>query len=92
MNMGHSTSAVIVAAVSTSSGDGMVRDLLAGRKTLVLRSEIYAFGAILAGILIALEIIKQPIELFLLFIGIVVLIVLSYTLEFASSNSKALFQ
>jgi uncharacterized membrane protein YeiH len=79
VEMGHPTSAVVVAAVLTGSGGGLVRDLLAGRKPLVLRAEIYAFWAIIAGLLIGFELVKQPIELYILFIGIVVLRVLSYT-------------
>lgn len=38
-------SAVIVATILTGSGGGIVRDLLAGRKPLVLKAEIYAVWA-----------------------------------------------
>lgn len=37
-------SATIVAAVLTGIGGGIIRDLLARRKPLVLRAEVYAFG------------------------------------------------
>ncbi|MGT2743226.1 trimeric intracellular cation channel family protein [Streptococcus plurextorum] len=51
-NMGQPLSAVIVAAVLTGTGGGVVRDLLAGRKPGILRSEIYAGWSILAAVLI----------------------------------------
>ncbi|WP_134686610.1 trimeric intracellular cation channel family protein [Brevibacillus migulae] len=52
--MNHSISAVIVAAILTGSGGGIVRDVLAGRKPLVLRDEIYAFWAMLIGLVIGI--------------------------------------
>ncbi|MDF1510417.1 trimeric intracellular cation channel family protein [Robertmurraya sp. DFI.2.37] len=72
-------SAVIVAAVLTGSGGGIIRDLLAGRKPLVLSAEIYAVWAILAGIAIGLKWTVTSFELYTLFIIIVFLRVLSYT-------------
>ncbi|GJM69338.1 hypothetical protein HMSSN036_15540 [Paenibacillus macerans] len=48
--MKHPMSAVLVAAVLTGIGGGIIRDLLAGRKPLVLRDEIYAVWAMLAGL------------------------------------------
>ncbi|GIN61640.1 UPF0126 membrane protein YvgT [Robertmurraya siralis] len=72
-------SAVIVAAVLTGSGGGIIRDLLAGRKPLVLSSEIYALWAILAGIAIGLKWAVTSFELYTLFIIITFLRVLSYT-------------
>jgi uncharacterized membrane protein YeiH len=77
--MNHPLSAVVVAAVLTGSGGGMVRDLLARRKPLVLRSEIYAVWAILCGMAIGLNIADTSIELYALFIIITALRVLSYT-------------
>ncbi|MGK7378364.1 trimeric intracellular cation channel family protein [Planococcus sp. 1R117A] len=70
--------AVVVAAVLTGSGGGMVRDLLAGRKPLVLRSEIYAIWAAIAGILISFDLVRSDLLLYLLFICITVLRILSY--------------
>lgn len=86
VNMGHSTSAIVVAAVLTGSGGGIIRDLLAGRKPLVLRAEIYAFWAIIAGLLIGFKVVQQPMELYLLFTVIVILRVLSYTFEWKLPN------
>ncbi|MGJ3221311.1 trimeric intracellular cation channel family protein [Geobacillus thermoleovorans] len=78
-NMGHPLSAVIVAAVLTGSGGGMIRDLLAGRKPLVLRAEIYAAWAILAGLAVGLKWAESPMELYVLFIVVAALRILSYT-------------
>ncbi|MBX9972516.1 trimeric intracellular cation channel family protein [Cytobacillus firmus] len=77
--MNHPLSAVIVAAVLTGSGGGIIRDLLARRKPLVLRSEIYAVWAILCGFGVGLGIAEAPFELYTLFIIITALRVLSYT-------------
>ena len=52
VHLNHSLSAVIVAAVLTGSGGGVVRDVLAGRKPVVLRSEIYAGWSIITAVLI----------------------------------------
>jgi uncharacterized membrane protein YeiH len=78
-NMNHPISAVIVAAVLTGSGGGIIRDLLAGRKPIVLRSEIYAVWAILAGLIIGLKIADRPWELYTLFVLVTTLRILSYT-------------
>ncbi|MEH7115553.1 trimeric intracellular cation channel family protein [Neobacillus niacini] len=78
-NMNHPISAVIVAAVLTGIGGGIIRDLLAGRKPIVLRSEIYAVWAILAGLIIGLKIADRPWELYTLFFLVTTLRILSYT-------------
>ncbi|MEB3749665.1 trimeric intracellular cation channel family protein [Geobacillus sp. FSL W8-0032] len=77
--MGHPVSAVIVAAVLTGSGGGIIRDVLAGRKPLVLHAEIYAAWAILAGIAVGLKWAESPVELYVLFIAVAALRILSYT-------------
>lgn len=79
VNMGHPLSAVIVAAVLTGSGGGIIRDVLAGRKPLVLRAEIYAVWAILAGLAVGLKWAESPMELYVLLIVVAALRVLSYT-------------
>lgn len=79
--MGHGISACIVAAVLTGSGGGMLRDVLAGRKPLVLRSEIYALWAMLAGATIGVGFVNTAIELVLLFIIITALRILSFSLK-----------
>ncbi|MGE6630061.1 trimeric intracellular cation channel family protein [Bacillus sp. NPDC077027] len=71
-------SAVIVAAVLTGSGGGIVRDLLAGRKPLVLKAEIYAVWAALGGLLIGLGLAEGQISLYILFLMLVTCRVCSY--------------
>lgn len=74
-------SAVIVAAVLTGSGGGIVRDLLAGRKPLVLRDEIYGVWTASAGLVIGLEVVTGDLLLYVLFVAITALRVLSYTFK-----------
>jgi uncharacterized membrane protein YeiH len=76
-NMGHPLSAIIVAAVLTGIGGGMVRDVLAGRKPLVLKDEIYAVWGMLAGALVGLGWTQGAWQLAVLFSLIVVLRMLS---------------
>lgn len=70
-------SAVIVAAMLTGIGGGMIRDVLAGRKPLVLRDEIYAVWAMLSGFLIGLGWAQGSWQLLVLFAVIVSLRMLS---------------
>jgi len=70
-------SAVIVAAVLTGIGGGMIRDLLAGRKPLVLRDEIYAVWAMVGGVIIGLGWAQTPLELLGLFVLIIIFRMLS---------------
>ncbi|MEL3974699.1 trimeric intracellular cation channel family protein [Rossellomorea oryzaecorticis] len=84
--MGHPLSAVIVAAVLTGSGGGMIRDLLAGRKPLVLRSEIYAVWAVMCGAAVGLDITNSAFELYTLFILTTSLRVLSYLYKWRLPN------
>nr|WP_246362045.1 trimeric intracellular cation channel family protein [Paenibacillus alba] len=76
-NMGHPLSAIIVAAVLTGIGGGMVRDVLAGRKPLVLKDEIYAVWGMLAGALVGLGWMQGTWQLAVLFVLIVTLRMLS---------------
>lgn len=71
-------SAVIVAAVLTGSGGGIVRDVLARRKPLVLRDEIYGVWAAIAGLIVGLELYSGDIFLYVLFGVITALRILSY--------------
>ncbi|QUW21916.1 trimeric intracellular cation channel family protein [Sporosarcina sp. Marseille-Q4063] len=70
-------SAVIVAAVLTGSGGGIIRDLLAGRRPLVFKREIYAVWAAGGGLLIGLGIFKGDIALYFLLVIITGLRILS---------------
>lgn len=76
-NMNLPMSAVIVAAVLTGIGGGIIRDVLAGRKPLVLRDEIYAVWAMLAGVVIHFGWFKTPAQLYALFILIILLRMMS---------------
>lgn len=84
--MGHSLGTIIVAAVLTGSGGGMIRDVLAGRKPIVLRSEIYAVWAIIAGFLIGFDQVDTSVGLYSLFAVIVVLRVCSYSFNWKLPN------
>lgn len=70
-------SAVMVAAMLTGIGGGMIRDIMAGRKPLVLRDEIYAMWAIGAGLAIGITNIQKPWQLLLLFLIVVLFRMLS---------------
>ncbi|MGM7701323.1 trimeric intracellular cation channel family protein [Pseudalkalibacillus sp. Hm43] len=70
---GHSLTAIIMAAVMTGTGGGIVRDLLAGRKPTVLRYDIYAAWAIIAGICIGTGFVSQAWELYALCIILITL-------------------
>lgn len=72
-NMGHPLSAIIVAAVLTGIGGGIVRDVLAGRKPLVLKDEIYAVWGMLAGALVGLGWAQGTWQLAVLFALVVIL-------------------
>ncbi|MDR0270854.1 trimeric intracellular cation channel family protein [Paenibacillus sp.] len=76
-NMHHPLSAVLVAAVMTGIGGGIIRDLLAGRKPLVLHDEIYAVWAMIVGAVIGLNWIHSTWQALLLFAVIVLLRMLS---------------
>lgn len=77
-NLGQPLSAVIVAAVLTGAGGGVVRDVLAGRKPGVLRSEIYAGWSILAAIMIHFKIVTDDSGYYVLVILIIVLRMVGY--------------
>jgi uncharacterized membrane protein YeiH len=88
VKMNHPLSAVIVAAVLTGSGGGIIRDVLAGRKPLVLRDEIYAAWAILAGVVIGTGLADSSVRLYILFIIVAVLRILSYTYNWKLPNKS----
>lgn len=75
--MNHPLSAVLVAAMLTGIGGGIIRDLLAGRKPLVLKDEIYAVWAMLAGLAVGLGLFVGTVELLLLFVLIITFRMLS---------------
>ncbi|WP_170007276.1 trimeric intracellular cation channel family protein [Bacillus fonticola] len=72
--------ALLFAAVLTGCGGGLLRDVLAGRKPLVFRDEIYALWAALAGIVIGFgfDVFTSDIILLALFVLITVLRIYSF--------------
>lgn len=89
VHMNHPVSAVIVAAVLTGSGGGMIRDLLAGRKPLVLKTEIYAVWAALGGFIIGMGWAEKPLTLYILFALLVACRVCSYMFNWKSLNRSS---
>lgn len=81
-------SAVIVAAILTGAGGGIIRDLLAGRTPLVFKQEIYAVWAASAGLLIGLGIFKEDIALYVLLVIITGLRILSLIFHWKLPNRK----
>lgn len=69
--------AVMVAAMLTGIGGGMIRDMLAGRKPLVLRDEIYAVWALAAGLAIGVGHVRATWQLLVLFVFVVTFRMLS---------------
>lgn len=75
--MNHPISAVLVAAMLTGIGGGIIRDVLAGRKPLVLKDEIYAVWAMLAGLAVGEGWFHTTFELLVLFVIVIVFRMLS---------------
>src|SRR5699024_11904657 len=59
--MGLPLSASIAAAALTGTGGGMIRDLLADRKPLFLKRELYIVWTLFAGIFIGLGLVNSMI-------------------------------
>ncbi|CAI6081439.1 trimeric intracellular cation channel family protein [Cohnella sp. JJ-181] len=70
-------SAIMVAAMMTGIGGGMIRDIMAGRKPLVLRDEIYAVWALLAGLAVGAAHLQMTWSLLALFAATVTMRMLS---------------
>ncbi|MGT2895873.1 trimeric intracellular cation channel family protein [Streptococcus entericus] len=87
-NQGWSLSAVIVAAVLTGAGGGIIRDMLAGRKPAVLQTEVYAGWSILAAILIHFRVVNNDFGYYLLAVLIVTLRMLGYKRGWHLPKSK----
>lgn len=62
--------AVVMAALLTGSGGGIVRDVLARRKPLIFREEVYGVWAMLGGFLIAIGYGRSGWQLYSLFLAI----------------------
>lgn len=77
-DMHHPLIAVVVAAALTGVGGGVIRDLLAGRKPLILKTDMYAIWAMGGGLVIGLGLAENQIVLYGLLIPIVGLRMLAY--------------
>lgn len=86
VKMGHPLSAVVAGAVLTGSGGGIIRDLLAGRKPLVLKSEIYAVWAALGGLIVGLGWAGNAAGLYVLFLVLVACRICSYVFRWRLPN------
>lgn len=87
-NLGWSLSAMIVGAVLTGSGGGIIRDLLAGRKPGVLQTEIYAGWSILAAVLMYFQVVSTDLGYYILAVLIVVLRMVGYKKGWHLPKSK----
>ncbi|MFC0524412.1 trimeric intracellular cation channel family protein [Pontibacillus salicampi] len=75
--------AVMFSAILTGVGGGVTRDILAQRRPMVLHTEIYAVWALITGALIGFGIIDytSTVQLYTLFVAIIVLRLLSFHLN-----------
>lgn len=87
-NLGWSLSAMIVAAVLTGAGGGIIRDVLAGRKPGVLQSEIYAGWSILAAVLIHFRVVSSDVGYYVLAVLLVVFRMLGHKKGWHLPKSK----
>jgi uncharacterized membrane protein YeiH len=88
VSLGLPLSASVVAAVLTGAGGGIVRDLLAGRRPIVLRDEIYGLWAALAGLIVGLNFLNHDFFLYALFVVVTFLRVLSYLYKWKLPRKK----
>ncbi|RBP90013.1 putative membrane protein YeiH [Cytobacillus firmus] len=59
--------AVMFSAAITGAGGGMIRDVLAQRKPIVLRDEVYLLWAIFAGFILGLDWLSKSYHFYILF-------------------------
>lgn len=69
----HGVAAVVAASVMTGAGGGIIRDVLAKRRPLVLREELYAVWAIGVGIVIGFGLMNNTYILYAMFVLVIVL-------------------
>ncbi|HZG55310.1 trimeric intracellular cation channel family protein [Paenibacillus sp.] len=73
--------AIVVAALLTGCGGGVIRDILARRKPLVFREEVYGVWAMLAGLAVAMGFGRGGAEMYALFAALLALRMLSVRLR-----------
>lgn len=86
---GDQVVAVMVAATLTGTGGGMIRDILAGRKPMILHSEIYAVWATLAGLLVYFYHPLKPYQVYALIVVVVILRMCSVIFHWNLPKSRA---
>ena len=64
---------IMLAAILTGAGGGMLRDIFAGRKPMIFHSEIYAIWAGVAGMIVGLNLVESSVLTFVL-LGVIVLL------------------
>ncbi|MCH5584972.1 trimeric intracellular cation channel family protein [Shimazuella sp. AN120528] len=69
--------AIMVASILTGIGGGLIRDLLAGKKPILLREDVYAVWSMLSGLIIGMHKNITNIELFFVFILVVTMRLIS---------------
>jgi uncharacterized membrane protein YeiH len=90
ISLNMSLYAVMVAAVLTGAGGGVIRDLLAGRRPLVFKRDIYAVWAAMAGLVVALGLFKSDLSLYALLVLTAGLRIFSHVFHWKLPNGKIL--
>ncbi len=88
ISLNMSLYAIVVAAVLTGAGGGVIRDVLAGRKPLVFKRDIYAVWAAIAGLIVGLGLFKNDLALYALLVATAGLRILSLVFEWKLPTGK----
>lgn len=88
VNMNMSLFAVMVAAVLTGAGGGVIRDILAGRHPLIFKKDIYAVWAAGAGFLVGIGLHSYDWTLYALLVVVASLRILSYHYQWELPRSE----
>jgi len=80
--------AMVLAALLTGVGGGIVRDLLAKRQPFVLKYDLYAVWAMIGGLLVSIETLRTPASLYILFALLILLRMISYTYGWSLPRPK----
>lgn len=86
--IGHPVIACVVAAGLTGVGGGVIRDLLAGRKPLILKKDMYAIWAMIGGLVVGLGLAESEMELYGLIVPIVVCRMLAHHFDWHLPRRK----
>lgn len=60
--------AVVFSAAITGAGGGIIRDVLAQKRPIVLRQDVYLLWAVFAGFIIGLDFLSKSYQFYILFI------------------------